>query len=86
MLQQGKRIMENLGGDILGLFRADLKEFFMYGTTLTISEDEIKRMIEERAEAKKGKDFNRADEIRKNLLEKGVVLEDGAKGTTWKVA
>ena len=43
-------------------------------------------MIEERAEAKRSKEFKRADEIRNLLFEKGVVLEDSPKGTTWKVA
>jgi cysteinyl-tRNA synthetase len=41
-------------------------------------------MIGAREAARKGKDFAEADRIRKELLAKGVVLEDGPKGTTWR--
>ncbi len=40
--------------------------------------------IEERAQAKKAKDFAKADEIRAMLLEKGIVLEDTREGVKWK--
>jgi len=43
------------------------------------------KLIKERDEARGRKDFKRADEIRAELLEKGVVLEDTAKGTVWTV-
>ena len=42
--------------------------------------------IEERREAKKEKDFARADAIRAELLEKGIVLEDTREGVKWKKA
>ena len=41
-----------------------------------ITEEEIQKLIDERTAAKKSKDFARADEIRNELLEKGVVIED----------
>ena len=41
-------------------------------------------LIVERADAKKAKNFARADEIRNQLTEAGIVLEDGAGGTTWR--
>ena len=50
-----------------------------------MTEDEIAALIEERAGARKEKDFKRADEVRAHLKEKGVLLEDGPQGTTWKV-
>ncbi|MBI5235939.1 MAG: cysteine--tRNA ligase [Deltaproteobacteria bacterium] len=50
---------------------------------LKISPDEIERLISERNEARKTKDFKRADEIRRGLLEQGVVLEDAPDGTKW---
>jgi len=46
--------------------------------------DEIMKLIEERNIAKKNKDFTKADEIRNNLLERGVVLLDTREGTTYK--
>jgi len=44
---------------------------------------EIERLIAERNAARKGRDFRRADEIRAELLARGIVLKDGADGTTW---
>lgn len=46
---------------------------------------EIKRLIEERAAAKKTKNFAEADRIRNYLLEKGVTLVDSREGTTFKI-
>lgn len=48
--------------------------------------DEIQRLIEERQSARKARDFKRADEIRKFLLERGIILEDTPQGTRWKKA
>ena len=49
-------------------------------------DEEIEAMIEERQAARKAKDFKRADEIRNELLEKGIVLEDTREGVRWKKA
>ena len=51
-----------------------------------ISEDniEITAKINERNKAKKNKNFALADEIRNELLEKGIILEDTREGTRWK--
>jgi cysteinyl-tRNA synthetase len=45
---------------------------------------EIERLIQARNEARKARDFARADEIRDRLKAQGVLLEDGAAGTTWR--
>jgi cysteinyl-tRNA synthetase len=45
---------------------------------------EIERLIVERKEAKKNKNFAEADRIRAYLLEKGIVLVDTREGTTWR--
>jgi cysteinyl-tRNA synthetase len=52
---------------------------------MEIPVQEIEQLIAERAEARKAKNFKRGDEIRDLLLEKNIVLLDGAQGTTWKV-
>jgi cysteinyl-tRNA synthetase len=45
----------------------------------------VERRIEERSAARAGRDFAAADAIRDELAERGIVLEDGAGGTRWKV-
>lgn len=45
---------------------------------------EIEALIKKREKARKNKDFAKADEIRKELFEKGIELEDTANGTIWK--
>jgi cysteinyl-tRNA synthetase len=47
---------------------------------------EIERLVAERAEAKKAKDYAKADGIRAALKERGIVLEDGPGGTVWRRA
>ncbi len=49
-----------------------------------ISEEEVKSQIQSRADAKKSKDYMLADKIRKELEEKGVILEDTKDGVTWR--
>jgi len=51
-----------------------------------ILEDEILQLIEKRTEARKTKDFKLADQIRDELKEKGIVLEDATDGVKWKRA
>ncbi|MCM1536831.1 MAG: cysteine--tRNA ligase [bacterium] len=63
--------------DVLGLIVEKKEE---------ILDEEIERLIEERQRARKEKNFARADEIRAELLEKGIVLEDTREGVKWKRA
>ncbi|HJC56748.1 MAG TPA: cysteine--tRNA ligase [Candidatus Eisenbergiella intestinipullorum] len=49
-------------------------------------DEEIEKLIEERQAARKAKNFARADAIRNELLEKGIVLEDTREGVKWKRA
>lgn len=49
-------------------------------------EEDIEALIKERQEARKAKNFGRADEIRKELLDKGIILEDTREGVKWKRA
>ena len=50
----------------------------------TLSAEEIEGLIQERKQAKVSKNFSRADEIRKELDQKGILLVDSKEGTTWK--
>lgn len=51
-----------------------------------ILDSDIEKLIEERQAARKAKDFKRADEIRDELLEKGIILKDTREGVQWKRA
>ena len=51
-----------------------------------VLDQEIEEMIRQRQEARKAKDFARADAIRNELLEKGIILEDTREGVKWKRA
>jgi cysteinyl-tRNA synthetase len=47
-------------------------------------EAEVESLIEERYAARKNRDFARADQIRNDLAERGIILEDTPQGTKWK--
>ena len=49
-------------------------------------DSDIEALIEERQAARKAKDFARADAIRDELLEKGIILKDTREGVQWKRA
>ena len=63
--------------DVLGLI-VDKKEEML--------DDDIEALIEERQQARKEKNFKRADEIRDELLAKGIILKDTREGVQWKRA
>ncbi len=47
-------------------------------------DEEIEALIAERQQARKERNFARADEIRAQLLQRGIILEDGPQGTRWR--
>ena len=63
---------------VLNIVNKDKKE--------DILDEEIEKLIEQRTEAKKNKNFQLADEIRQQLLDKGIILEDTRQGVKWKRA
>jgi cysteinyl-tRNA synthetase len=66
-------------GALLGILQADPKTWFRGG-----GGEDIEAAIAERLAARKARDFARADAIRRDLAERGVILEDSAAGTTWR--
>ncbi|MDC8748436.1 cysteine--tRNA ligase [Xanthomonas campestris] len=77
---------ELLGAGLtLGLLQQDPAAWFSRGTDAG-DDARITALAEERNAAKKAKDFARADAIRKQLADEGIVLEDTAQGVRWKRA
>ena len=71
-------------GAVLGILGMSPESWFRGGTTDDAAEIEF--AIAERLAARKSRDFARADAIRADLTARGIVLEDGAGGTTWRRA
>lgn len=68
--------MYTFGGEVLGLVPRETKEDLL--------DEEIQCLIDERQKARKDRDFQRADEIRDELVAKGIILEDTSVGVRWR--
>ena len=73
------RLLQTITGlcDVLGIITERKEELL---------DEDIEALIKERQEARKAKNFARADEIRNILQEKGILLEDTREGVKWKRA
>ncbi|MBR4126412.1 MAG: cysteine--tRNA ligase [Alphaproteobacteria bacterium] len=70
---------------MLGLLYRNPEEWFRGNAASDgLSESDIEALIQKRADARKAKDFATADAVRKELAEKGIVIEDTPSGTQWK--
>lgn len=76
-------------GRVMGILELDPSDYLKRErptkTPLEITEEEIEHLIEERAAARREKNWKRADEIREYLNSKGILLEDSKEGTIWRV-
>ena len=76
--------LRHLGG-VLGLLQDDPQAFLKGGAAGEGPSDaDIDALVQARLDARNARDFARADAIRAELTDAGIVLEDGAGGTTWR--
>ena len=82
--QKYKSLLLSSAG-VLGLLYQD-PEIWFKGALQDgkVDEKQIEALIEERLQAKKNKDWAKADAIRNQLKEAGILLEDTPQGTSWK--
>jgi cysteinyl-tRNA synthetase len=71
------------GGELLGLLQQDPAAWFSRGSAEG-DDARIQALVDERNAAKQARDFARADAIRRQLAEEGVLLEDTAQGVRWR--
>lgn len=71
-----------VAGGMLGIFGHDYESWIHSG----LDSDQIERIVQEREQARGERDWSRADALRAQLSELGVVLEDGPQGTQWRRA
>lgn len=80
-------LMSELKGlaDILGLLQQDPEQWFTQARADDqLSAEQIEQLIAARQQAKQDRNFAKADEIRQQLLDGGVILEDSREGTKWR--
>lgn len=73
-------------GKMLGLLGANPEEWLRGASSDGLSNDAIEEKINARIEARANKDFATSDAIRDELFESGIIIEDGADGTSWRRA
>ena len=80
-------LLKTLGG-LLGLLQQNPQEYLQNaiatGPSDALTPDDIELLIQQRISARKEGRYSDADAIRKNLQQQGIILEDGAEGTTWR--
>lgn len=71
--------------NVLGFLQGDPEEFLRgQASEDGLSDDDINALVQQRLEAKQNKDWAMADKIRDDLKEQGIVVEDGAGGSSWR--
>ena len=88
--EKAKKLVAELKAmaNILGVLQADPTEFLQAEDKTSqvagLSIDVIETLISQRIQAKKDKQYQRADDIRQQLDDQGVLLEDSREGTAWR--
>lgn len=90
LLSMGYQHFKKIGW-VLGLFQEEPDAYLQLQRErglkkLGLTEKEVLELVEERDQARKKKDWKKADEIRSLLLSKGIVLEDTPSGTLWRIS
>jgi cysteinyl-tRNA synthetase len=80
---------KNTHQEVLKAFMKEFETLFnVLGLTLkeetVLLDEEIDQLIQERNQARKDRNFSRSDEIRDQLKEMNIILEDTPQGTRWK--
>jgi cysteinyl-tRNA synthetase len=74
------------GGYELGILQQDPEQWFSYAATGAVDVARVEALIAARTAARAAKHWAEADRLRAELGALGVVIEDGAQGTTWRTA
>ena len=84
--EEKRNIKNNLiaVGKILGVMQEDPNIWLGYNQTANPEKEETERLINQRNEARRNKDFKLADQIRDKLKSKGIEIEDTKNGTIWR--
>ena len=81
--QNAASVLHSLAG-LLGLLQRSPEDYLRGGVTGGIQDAEIEALIQQRTAARQNKDWAESDRIRDELKAQGIILEDGAGGTTWR--
>ncbi len=83
---RGTALMRALGG-VLGLLQQNSQQYFQddgLAGDPAFTPERIEQLIQQRLIARANRNYSEADSIRRELLEAGIMLEDGPQGTTWR--
>jgi cysteinyl-tRNA synthetase len=77
-------------GNLMSLFAENPADFLRFLDDMLLKQKKLERasidaLVQERAQARQNKDFSRSDELRKQLTEMGIAVQDGPQGSEWEV-
>tara|TARA_Y100000741_G_scaffold246455_1_gene189160 strand:- start:2860 stop:3210 length:351 start_codon:yes stop_codon:yes gene_type:complete len=71
-------------GKLIGILENDPQKWLGYGNSKNLDDQKIEILIKRRNEARREKNFELADKIRRDLKDKGIEIEDNDKETVWR--